>query len=213
MKTLLLPLLAVSTLCATGHAAQILVDTGSARGHQFVATDNATRLAVGSLIRYGTLTVQGDVASFVEFATTTINNTGGASTVFGFHRNTVDVVTPAVADSIKGKQIAMWVYNSPLAATATEHGLFTSSEWTLPVGFTSAGDVTFLLRVGGNSAAVPATPGVAVTALLGTSTIGPITLASVANNNGNTYRLAAIPEPSVTMLMAGLLVPFMRRRR
>lgn len=212
--------LAALSSAVTSQAASINFDTGSARGHMFVTSTNV-RLAVDSIVKLGTLTTPGVASSFVEFATTKINNTGGASTVFGFLRDGVSIATAPEADAIKGKQIYIYVFNTNVAANTgldtVEKGLFTSAEWTLPAGFDSAGTTTFNIRLGGNSNATPATLGVEGQAVLGTYTAGTITIGSGAtatNTAAGIYMLApAVPEPSAMGLLVIAGLGIMRRRR
>ena len=203
MKTLLLSCILGLVATVSSNAASINFDTGSGLGHMFV-TSGGARLAIGSLVRMGTLSTPGDANSFVEFARTTINNTGGASTFTGFLRDGVTIATPAEADAIKGKQIFLYVYNAQGVAagvvpTTLEKGLFSSTEWALPAGFDSAATTTFNVKLGAVQGGTP--PVVTVAGPDGSFRVGTIAAGAGSNSNGSIYTLA-IPEASTSLLAA-----------
>lgn len=211
MKTLLLSCILGLVATLSSNAANINFDTGSGLGHVFT-TSSGGRLAIGSIVRMGT-TTDGTANTFVEFARTSINNTGGLSTFNGFLRDGVPITEAAVADAIKGKQIYLYVYNATTQAgvdVTPEKGLFTSTEWTLPAGFNNAGDTTFNVKLGAPSGQ---TPPQGTSALIGTYNVGAIQINASINPNGSIYALT-IPEASTSALaaLAGLAVLGRRKR-
>ena len=216
MKTLLLSCILGLAAAVSSNAASINFDTGGGLGHVFT-TSTGVRLPIGSIVRMGTLTEAGNAGTFVEFARTTINNTGGASTFTGFLRDGVSIATQGEADAIKGKQIYLYVYNATTQAgvdTTGEKGLFTSTEWTLPSGFDSASTTTFNVKLG---AASGGTPPANTSALIGEYGVKAIQINANVNQNGSVYALAGpiIPEASTSALagFAGLALLGRRKRR
>jgi hypothetical protein len=209
MKKILLPLAFLAISTSLSQAAFISFSTGTARGHQFVLSDGATRVAVGSNVRVGYLTTPGDTSTFVEFGTTSIANPLSSQPIGGF---LIDQTTnnPEVT-GIRNQQVVVWVYGQ-----GGQQGAFTSTAWTVPASLTPDVDASFDVVLGVNNGTpvqVTALPIENYTAASYTAPVS-ITVGTGTNPTGATYALGQlIPEPTSMGLLAlaGLLVT--RRRR
>jgi len=205
--------LAFLTLFAAGstvsQAAFISFATGGARGHSFVLSDGATRVTAGSNVRIGYLTSPGNVGTFVEFGTTTINHPLTSQQIGGFiNTKTGDNANVA---GIRNQQVVVWVYGQN-----GQQGAFTSPNWLVPNSLAPDVDASFDVILG-----VTALPGPAVTALAIPNFTEArvnqpitITVGTSSNANGTQYVLGTpIPEPSASLLAGLALLGLARRRR
>lgn len=213
MRKSLLILAAILGSASLSKAAFISFVTGGARGHQFLLSDGATRVATGGLpVKVGYLTTPGDSSTFVEFATTVISNPLSTAPIGGFI-NTKTGDNPNVA-GIRNKQVAIWVYGQN-----GDQGLFTSSAWTVPGTLAPDVDASYdvvlgITQGGANPPAVTAVtlPG-QVTAARYQQPVS-ITVTTGTNVDGASYVLASfIPEPSSMGLLALAGLATLRRRR
>ena len=210
MKYLVCTFIAASSIAASASAIQFI--TGGGRGHEFVTT-TGDRIAAGSLVRVGYLTTADNLSTFTEFATTTISNPSNTLLVGGFL--TIPASSVTVAQAAKGAQIYLWVYNSATAGTATQAGIFTSTDttWHIPASFTGdpteVSNLSLSLASGITALADPATPGQAPSVAQ-----GPITL-NGTTATGNIFRLGGVgvPEPGTASLLILGLAAIGRRKR
>ena len=216
--TNILKLSAVSLFLASGlGAATINMDTNTTKGMKIVDPDDASRLADGSLVRWGTMVGGVSALNFVQFATTTIVSVGTTSptnAIFGFLRTpiTFGVVQPTLAN----QQVYMWVYDTATALATSDQGLFTSTGWVIPSAFSNDTTATYNLALG-NTASIP---GVVITTLsianvsAASVVTGDVALTAAPNSVGYIYTLGnAVPEPSAALLGAVGVLGLLRRRR
>jgi hypothetical protein len=213
-KTILL-LTVVGFSTVASEAAFISFATGGARGHQILLEDGATRVVTtaadpAARVRVGYVTSPGDISTFVEFATTTINNPLTTQPIGGFI-NTATGNNSDVA-GIRNQQVVIWVYGQ-----GGQQGAFTSAAWTVPGSLAPDVDASFDVTLGVASGEPVAVTTIPIPLFNNASYLAPvnITVGTGSNASGASYILGApIPEPSssLTMLLVagGLLA---RRRR
>lgn len=229
MKIAVNSLLFAGILIGSAGAVTINIDRGTTSGMVVVNPGTPTstaylenRVAIGSLIRWGTMNGAVSPDNFVEFATTTVNNvnTTTLATVGGSIRDAVAVA--GTLASVADVQVYMWVYGAPTASTTVNQGLFTSTAWKPGADFASnpAATTTFILgqNLGASTPAAPTITSVPISGLLSqaTNALGPLknSAAGVENANGMIYTLGlAIPEPSAALLGAFGALGLLRRRR
>lgn len=213
MKSILTTILLLAASTGSIFASAIQFATGGGRGHMFITSNpDGARVPALSLVRVGYVTTPGDVSTFVEFATTTMSNPSAAILIGGFLTTPANSLT--VAAAAKGAQVYLWVYNSPAAGTATQAGIFTSTDasWVIPASFTGdpteTSNLTLNLVSGVTAIPDPNLGGVP------TFTRGDILINGTAAV-GSIFRLAPpVPEPSTALfgfIAVGALA--LRRRR
>lgn len=228
MKIAINALVLSSLIIGSASAVTIAMDRGTTTGMVVINPGSldptaylGSRVAIGSLVRWGTMNGAVSPANFVEFATTTVNNvnTTTLSTVGGSIRDSIAVSgTLAAAANI---QVYMWVYGAPTASTTVNQGLFTSTAWKPGADFASDGSATFTFVLGQNIPATSAGPTVTSIALSNMTTQAKIEVGALKNSTTGTenagayiYTLGtAIPEPSAALLGAIGALGLLRRRR
>jgi hypothetical protein len=224
MKKQTIALVLVSALLGSvSHAVTIVMDRGTTTGMKVVNADGVSRVAIGQLIRWGTMTGPESAANFTEFTTTTISSvgtSGATATVPGSIR--LDITIPGTAAAIANKQVYMWIYDSVAASNSVNQGLFTSTGWVVPSTFASDSSATYNLVLGQNTGSgTPLAPPVSSVNLAFLNTQASLTVGSVQNTptgatnaSGYVYQLGnAIPEPSAALLGAIGALGLLRRRR
>jgi len=157
-----------------------------------VQDSTGTALPDGSLMRVGFFDVTGLQnltpsqlldASLVEPLFTEFKTFTSASGDFLQFDNTLDATNV-------GDQVYLWVFNSSLAATATEYGIFSSSTWNSPADTGSLNMVS--------------------------SAINETIAGSTDGSSPTNYLLTPVPEPAhyaALLGLVGLAVAMWRRRR
>lgn len=179
-----------------------------------VGDSSGSDLSVGSLVQFGTFSMApSDVlvnsmdvglletafdllaeARIGYFGGETILDAGGtpsfydAGTNFGAAGAFAHEVTfePDLLGN-EGERLYMWIYDAPTAAGATEYGIFSDSEWTIPSSLTMNLDMTTL------------DPSDALDVYIGDR--GPETSATVGGSLNKLVGVPPIPEPSVSALL------------
>lgn len=227
-KSILSILVALAASASVSEGVVISFVTGGARGHQML-NNNGSRIlttnTVGNVndpasrVAVGYLTTPGLSSSFVEFATTTINNPLSTQAIGGFvNTATANNSSPTTVAALKGKQIALWIYGQN-----GNQGLFTSANWLVPDTITVDPDSTFDVRLGIASTDLatlaPVVTGVPITGFTLATYLFPRSItvgtgATATNPQGATYTLGAIvPEPGSVGLLALAGLAMLRRRR
>lgn len=222
MKVVTKSLVLMSMMACSAQAVTVVMDRGTTTGMKVVLPGTGDRVAIGQLIRWGTMSGAVSAANFTEFATTTVasvGTTGATATVPGSIR--LDISLPGTQAGLANQQVFMWVYNSQTASATVDQGLFTSTAWTLPGTFATDGTASFNLTLGQNTGlATPAGPVITTLAIqdvgAATLTVGSVqnTPTGAINTAGYIYTLGqAIPEPSAALLGAFGALGLLRRRR
>ncbi|HEX2655788.1 MAG TPA: hypothetical protein VHN11_19355 [Xanthobacteraceae bacterium] len=196
------------------------------------ANFNGTDLATGSLVRIGTFDltpaqITADASNlallnlhWIELGTAVIGDgnpsgaAGGASDPANaglFSHSYSGVNTTATGMNVAGSMLYYWVFNAPSTGSATQHGIFSSSLWTIPSGDGSVTDFS-LLNTDINDL-TNAGASLAGTAVLPVGFFGPGTNAT---GGGGDFRLTPIPEVADGALLAAacsLVFAAIRRRR
>ena len=215
MNKTILSLALLGTFTLASKAAFISFATGGARGHQFLLEGGVTRVVTTAnnpiaRVRVGYVTTPGEISTFIEFATTTINNPLTTQTIGGF----VNTATGNNADvaGIRSRQVVLWVYGQ-----GGQQGAFTSAAWTVPVGLAPDVDASFDVTLGVASGQPIAVTTLGIPDFRPANYLAPVTIlvGATSNASGASYVLGApVPEPttSITALLAvaGLVA---RRRR
>ena len=189
MRKSLLIFAAVTASASVSEAAFISFATGGARGHQFVLSDGATRVATTApAVRVGYLTTPGLSSSFVEFATTVISNPLSTQPIGGFI-NTKTGDNPNVA-GIRNQQVAIWIFGQN-----GDQGLFTSSAWTVPASLGPEVDASYdvVLGIVQGGTGAPNVSGVLIPGFTMATYTRPVTITvgTGSNTDGATYRLGS----------------------
>ena len=212
----------ISTLLAlipaSIHAANI--SFGAAMSSGFALSDG-TDLATGSLIRFGTFSLTsaqittnaGNLSllesSFTELTSAVIGEGNPAlgtsdndpvnSGLFNHALNGIDTTPSGL--NIAGKSLYYWVYNAPTVVDSTQHGIFSSSLWTIPSGgvldFGTSLD-TDIVNLTTNDEGLLLDPSAIVA-------VGSFGGGTNVTGGGVEFNLAPIPEPSTAVLIAGTL--------
>ncbi len=199
-------------------------NAGAAAVSWSAATDNGladvfgVKLAPGDLLLLGAFNIpdatiqanSGNVAflmsHFTTFGTSSIGTNVGGAPGF-FFQNTTGNTATTTPFPVQGQRIYIWAFNTPLATTATQEGIFSqtvAANWIFPTQ-------------GGN----PDTTGVDITDLTNapSTALAPgadIVIGGFQQGVGNTldFNLALIPEPStyVLALVGGIALWLLRRR-
>ena len=208
MKLQVLILFSLVTAATNGIAAlAINIASNPTTGAYFVLSDGATRIPDGSLVRLGSFAAAPATDStlaqlelaFTEYAATTSGHTAASGANKGLinRANIADAPGGATEVSFTGKNLYIWVYNTPTAAAATQFGVYTST------------DASWKFAPSIDDPAVSAS-----TALINTAIGRGLTPASLTTGTPNVYRLAnLVPETSTFSLVALAALGLMRRKR
>lgn len=231
MKNTVLLSIVMAFAAATSQAIDFGFNAGLSSGF---ASSDGNSLATGSLLRFGAFTISdADVAAhandlaylnanFVQVAASYIghgNPAGGSGEsdpinagLFNCTQSAVD--TTASGLDIAGLQIVYWAFNAADFASATEHGIFTTSAaaWTIIGG---TGDGLDFLSLYTDIADLTVTKTGLMLDPFTKVLVGSFGPSVQALGGGLNFTLAEIPEPAaVAALMGGgvLLVGIWRRR-
>ena len=219
MKPFLLLNLSAFALLSQANAAFVSFDTGGARGHEFLAAPgnrvDATAVTPANVVRFGYLTTANVASSFVEFATTTVNNPLSSQLIGGFiNADTTQNASPVAVAALKAApQVALYVFGE-----GNTRGLFTSPSWAAPATLTEATDSSYLVLLGSTAAGgAPVVTTIPIPGYLPASYLTPvaITVGATTNATGSRYTLGAVvPEPTTTILLSILgTLGLVRRKR
>jgi hypothetical protein len=223
MKKYLTLLLTLGGLAASVHGASIVTVNVSALAYNGVSLADGSLLPQGDLIRVGYFNLTDDLiqanntpaglsfldANFVQFGTAVSGQGVGSP---GYFSNSLTGFTGT--SGLIGKQIYLWVLDSPTLASATQEGVFYltgNTNWLFP----------------DDSSANPLPANAEVADLTGNSNVSlpnaHVVLGTFPGGDGNpaffpgskTFNLTpVVPEPSSIVLLAvGAVGLFQRRRR
>jgi MYXO-CTERM domain-containing protein len=205
----------LATVLATASVSQAAVTLGATSFQNGLSDSTGAALAANAISRYGYFgsgfdfgANANDIAALETAFTQVTSQTGvQAFGIDGFFQYTLNIDDTASFEGqnynsqIVGKNIYAWVMNNTNPASATQHGIFSTSEtWN----DSSNPNMTFTLQSN--------VPG-GVNTRIGSALTGPVLFTGL----GNSYQLAdigVVPEPSRAMLgLLGLGALVFRRRR
>jgi len=155
MKTLKRYLLGALSFCliglGTSHAqvSQVTwsnIEDNNGAGENFLSDAFGARLLPGNLVMIGSFdipdaTIQANsgninylLGHFAQYGSTTISG-NGVGTPGLFYQNTIASSNNTTPFPVNGQQIYIWAFNSSLATTATQQGIFSQSalsNWIFP---------------------------------------------------------------------------------
>ena len=210
MTKITLTLLAVSAVCAS--AATINYSTSTVGNRVVTSTSPITPVAIGSLVRMGTLSSESDFSTFVEFGTSTVNATA-AFTTGGVITGGAVNNTAAAAD-FASKPIYIAIYNASSSEAATFAGIYKSTS-LFDAAITGSSAQTFTLAVSTFTTAVNPTSNW----IFQPASVNPTGTTGAAGNpptdrTGIVFTLGgSVPEPTSMGLLALAGLVAARRRR
>lgn len=232
------PSLRLLTALLAGATSAFAVDftTGAALNSGFALSDG-TDLSTGSLIRFGTFSISNELISansssiaflndnFVQLGVATIgqgNPAGGAGANDPvnnglFNGNLSSINTTASGLNVAGSQLYYWVFNTPTAFAATQHGVFSSTLWQIPSGDGGGLDLASINTDIADLTLNQAGEALATSARIVIGGFGPGSNATGAGRDFTLVEIGApIPEPSTAVALVGVAslgFAALRRRR
>ncbi len=220
-NTLLLSSLVVAT-ASTASAVNFSVNAAVNSGF---ALSDGTDLPVGSLVLFGAFSISDSQitansgslsflnSNFIQIGSAVIGQgnpaegAGPSDPVNAglFYGDAFNVNTTASGLNVSGLKLYYWVFNSSSVGSATQHGIFSStlSSWTIPSGDGGGLDLAVI-----NTDIADLTVGQEGNELAGTAKILIGGFGSGINQagGGRDFTLAAIPEPSAAVALAGAAI-------
>jgi hypothetical protein len=215
-------------LTSVAHAVEITVGAAVDAG---LATSNGTDLGIGCLVRIGTFTIDNtQIAAnannlsyldsvWVNLGTTVIGagNPAGSSTTDPANAGLFTATFSGVdTTSLQANSVLYyWAFDASSMGSATEHGIFSSTTWTIATGNGSIYDSAFM----NTDVSDLTTNGGSPLASSGRVVVGSLGAGTNASGGGIDLQLAAIsaiPEPAETAFvcaLGSLAALYYRRRR
>lgn len=203
-------LIILAASCVAATAATVNYSTTTTGNRVVTTTSPITPVAIGSLVRMGTMSNESNFATFVEFGTSTVNANAAFPT--GGVINGGATNNTATAGDFASKAIYIAVYNAASSEAATFAGIFKSTS-LYDATISSSASQTFSVAVNSFTTAINPTENW-IFQPSSVNTAGTTGNAGGTDRTGIVFTLGgSVPEPTSMGLLALAGLVAARRRR